>query len=251
MSSRSIASLRAHAVLVTAGIVLSLLVKSAITAADLWVLREFATVNPDLPSLPISPEAAQAVPGLELLLQYAGYADPLIFILAAIVFVVFLRLAYRNVMQPVIANRRYSPRWSVIAFLIPVVNLVMPYLVLREVWKCSRTLVRTHVDGHWEDERRPLLLPLWWISTLAAFVVMDIGTRLSSVAAPLGTPSVSTGIHLAGVGLYLAAGFLALRVVWKLTDMQWRMRVNAHRAERMRASGEPPHIEPWLDKMTA
>ena len=251
MSSRSIVSLRAYAVLATAGIVLSVLMKSAITAADLWVLREFATVNPDIPLRPISPEAAHAVPGLERSLHYAGYADPLIFILAAIVFVLFLRHAYRNVMQPVIANRRYSPRWTVIAFLIPVVNFVMPYLVLREVWKCSRTLVRAHVDGHWEDERRPLLLPLWWISTTAAFVVMDIGTRLSNVAAPFGTASVSTGIHLTGVGLYIVAGMLALRVIWKLTDMQWRMRVNARRAEMLRAAGEPQHIEPWLDRMTA
>lgn len=251
MNSRSIVPLRAYAVLATAGIVLSLLVKSAVTATDLWVLNRFAAVNPDLPSHPIAPEAARSVPGLDLMLHYAGYADPLIFILAAIAFVVFVRHAYRNVMQPVIANRRYSPRWSVLAFLIPLVNLVMPYLVMREVWKCSRTLVRTHVDGHWEDERRPLLLPLWWMSTLAAFVVMDIGTRLSNVAAPLGTASASTVIHLAGVGLYLAAGLLALRVVWKLTDMHWRMRVNAHRAERLRASGVTPRVEPWLDRMTA
>lgn len=251
MSSRSIVSLRAYAVLVTTGIVLSILMKTAIAAVDLWVLREFATVNPDLPSRHISPEAAQAVPGLDLLLRYAGYADLFIIILAALAFVVFLHRAYRNVMQPVIANRRYSPRWTVLAFLIPVVNFVMPYQVLREVWKCSRTLVRTHVDGHWEDERRPLLLPLWWISTLAAFVVMDIGTRLSSISAPLALPSVSTAIHLAGVGLYIVAGGLALRIIWKLTDMQWRMRVNAHRTEMLREAGEPPRIELWLDRMTA
>lgn len=251
MSSRSIAPLRPYAVPATAALLCSLVLKCGIAVVDLWVLREFGTVNTDLPGISASGVLAVSAPMLERGLRYAGIADIALFFIAALLLVLLFRRAYRNIMQPVIANRRYSPGWTVAAFCIPGVNLVMPYLVLREMFKCSRTLVRTHVDGHWEDERTPGILITWWLITLAAFFVLDIAPRLSLPIPVLATPSVSSSTHLAGVLLYVIACMAALRLIWWLTDMHWRMRVHAARMERLQATDATINAVSLLDRSPA
>lgn len=233
MSSRSIVPLRPYAVLVTAGLLLSLLVKFFVAASDVWIIRVFGHLDDNPLFYPTADSFQREITRLDRLVHFAGLADIALFVYTAVVFMIFFRHAYRNIMQPVIANRRYSPGWTIGAFLIPLVNLVLPYLVMREVCACSRTLVRANPDGHWEEERRPWLLRLWWPFTIAAFFVMDFGRRLSQMTLEYGALVFSTWIHLVGIVLYIVAATLALLLVWKLVDMQWRMRVNFQRVERL------------------
>jgi hypothetical protein len=56
---------------------------------------------------------------------------------------------------------RYSPGWAVGGFLIPFVNYVLPFLVVREIWKASDP---KRMDAQsWRDGPLSLLVPSWWV----------------------------------------------------------------------------------------
>ncbi|MBE0642522.1 MAG: DUF4328 domain-containing protein [Bacteroidetes bacterium] len=234
MSSRSIVPLRPYAVLITAGMSLLVLTKFIVVATDVWALRVFGKIDASPFYSPMSTSLDREVSRLDRWLRFADAADLLFFIYTAVVFIVFMHNAYRNIMQPVIANRRFSPGWTIGAFLIPVVNIVLPYSVMREIWQCSRALIRSHVDGHWREEERPLVLRLWWPTTLAAFFIMDFSEPLAPLFPRVGVVVISTWMHIVGVALYLIAVGVTLAMVWKLSAMQWRMLVNMRREETLR-----------------
>ncbi len=234
MNSRSIVPLRPYAVLVTAGMSLLVLTKFIVMATDVWALRIFGNAEANPLFTPVAETFDHEVSRISRWVQFADVADLLFFFYTAVVFAVFFRHAYRNIMQPVIANRRYSPGWTTGAFLIPVVNFVLPYLVMRETWQCSRALIRSHPDGYWQEEERPLILRFWWPTTLMGFFLLDLSERIVHYIPRIGTPAVSAWLHLAGIAVYLLAVAITLVLIWKLTGMQWKLLVNARREESLK-----------------
>lgn len=62
----------------------------------------------------------------------------------------------------------YTPRQAVWAFLYPVANLFLPYLVFRDAWRASAS------PQDCQEHLEPALLLWWWILVLAA-VLVDCG----------------------------------------------------------------------------
>lgn len=235
MNSRSIVPLRPYAILATVGVSLLVGLKSFVLASDLWrflVAGEHDGVNG---ATSVSAIDTQVLESLNRIVRFADATDLMLLFYAAVVFIVFMRNAYRNIMQPVIANRRYSPGWTIGAFVVPIANIVMPHLVMREIWQCSRALMRTHPDGHWQEEERPFVLHAWWPTALAASVIMDILARLPHYLPHIASRISPIWLHLSGIFMYWLAAGITISLIWRLTGMHWRMLVNARRAEALRA----------------
>ncbi len=235
MYSRSIVPLRPYAVLVTVGVSLLVGLKSLVLASDLW--RFFVAAEHDgmIVAAPAPAVGDQVLETLDRSVRFTNATDLLLLFYSAVVFIVFMRHAYRNIMQPVIANRRYSPGWTIGAFLVPLANIFMPHLVMREIWQCSRALVRSHPDGHWQEERRPFVLRAWWPAALTAFLIMDLLARLPHYLPHIAARISPIWLHLVGIVVYWFAAGITITLIWRLAGMQWRMLVNARRAELLRA----------------
>jgi hypothetical protein len=100
-----------------------------------------------------------------------GLIQTALFVTTAIVFLVWIYRARRNL--PVLGARglRYSPGWAVGWFFIPLANLVLPFLVATEIWKASDS---SDMDGHsWRNAPSSPLIASWWalwvISALAGW----------------------------------------------------------------------------------
>ena len=112
-------------------------------------------------------------------------------ILTLAVAVVWLTWQYRahaNLRHFGVSGLRHSPRWAVLWWIIPLANIVMPYLTMRELWQASDPEAGS-VD--WTNVRRPALLPMWWAGFLAwsflgaaaGLVAPDVGATVSEVRA--------------------------------------------------------------------
>lgn len=118
----------------------------------------------------------------------------------------------RNLPALGITNGRWTPVWAAMAWLIPIANLILPILVLRELWaKCS------------EDGRVTGLLRTWRAAWLYIASVQLVTLVFGLVLPPpwLASPPVQTGLILT----LAAAGVLCLAVVQRLTNLQdahWR-----------------------------
>jgi hypothetical protein len=57
-------------------------------------------------------------------------------------------------------------------FFVPLMNLAMPFVAIREMWKASAN------PRDWQAESAPLTIPLWWGFWLAAGVTGSIAFRM-------------------------------------------------------------------------
>jgi hypothetical protein len=103
----------------------------------------------------ISPGLVEAVDSRQRLfaaLQVGGWA------LGLALFFMWVYRANRNARALGAEEMRYTPASSVGWFFIPLANLFMPYLALREIWKASSPSRRTQ----WRRARVSPIFGAWW-----------------------------------------------------------------------------------------
>ena len=77
--------------------------------------------------------------------DFVATAGGFVFFLAAVSFVLLVIWTYRtyqNLRELRAEDTRFSPGWSVGGWLIPFVNLLMPFFIFQEMWKASSRSVR-------------------------------------------------------------------------------------------------------------
>ena len=150
------------------------------------------------------------------------------FLLASILFVVWTHRASRNLEALGSLGQKHSPGWAAGWFFIPLANLVMPYLVVRENWKASDPGRRDGQD--WSRGPVPAFLTVWWglIIVSLLLTVPALVARMDDSA----TGRLHEGwIGLADTLLEIAIAALFIVLVRRLT---------ARQEEKARAgSGEP------------
>jgi hypothetical protein len=100
-------------------------------------------------------------------------AQFLLFLVAMVVALRWIYLANANARALGAQDMMVSPGWAVGFFFVPLMNLVMPYVMMRELWKASAK------PGDWQIEPSPGAILLWWIFWVAAGVTSVIGFQLS------------------------------------------------------------------------
>jgi hypothetical protein len=112
-------------------IVQAVAVVSAFLHIDLlYQFMAYGIIEQLTPAVRAQQQASEARETLVRLAQLVAFAA------SAIVFLFWLHRAYKN-LRPLGAEPRYSPAWAVAAFLIPLVNLFLPFLILQETWRAS------------------------------------------------------------------------------------------------------------------
>ena len=98
-------------------------------------------------------------------------------IASIVIFITFLMWVYRanlNCHGFGAEEMKFTPGWAVGYFLIPFLNLVRPYQVMKEIWKVSTN------PKDWKNVPGSFLLNLWWLLTLIVTFLAFI-TRNHSV----------------------------------------------------------------------
>jgi uncharacterized membrane protein len=93
-------------------------------------------------------------------------------VLLAATFIAFVTWLYRaraNLRAFGTRRLRYPRNWTIFGFLIPVLNLVRPYQVIREVWQASDPSATRPTD--WKTVKPSPLLQAWWGAVVVFFVL--------------------------------------------------------------------------------
>ena len=91
----------------------------------------------------------------------------IVFVLTGIVFLLWIYRTSLNCHGFGVKGMRFSPRWSIGYFFIPILNLFEPYLAMKEIWRVSTD------PAAWRLEKGSALLTLWWalwLITLLSFL---------------------------------------------------------------------------------
>lgn len=190
-------------------------------ASDLDYLRFLGEAEDRL--FVASPER-EFIEGHQALSLIATYG---LLILCGVFFMGWLYRAHRNLERGGIRNVRRWSGWAVLGFILPFVNLVLPYLVMLEARRGS-ALLSVEAD---ERPRFPQpgggLVALWWLSFLAYTIASNVHLTLLDPESE-GTRSMSARdleYSMAAAGLVskllaLLSATLALRLVREITRHQ-------------------------------
>jgi hypothetical protein len=133
------------------------------------------------------------------------------FIASGIAFLAWFHRVYSNVAAYSDRPTEYTPGWAVGAYLVPFINLVRPYEMMREAWD------RSAPAG--EVVRSPLV-GLWW----AAWIISNISGGISAVLVKAGgaLPALQTmtQYQILDSVIRSAASILAILVVQRQTARQ-------------------------------
>jgi hypothetical protein len=134
-------------------------------------------------------------------------------LVAAATFIVWLHQARRDAGR-LGGEPEWAPGWVVGGWFIPVANLVIPYLVVRDVWRAGGPLA----------PRAPV--SRWWASVLVTVLLNGL-IRLYGVATSDGGVSAKTALDMrvvayplwaAGAVMAVLTAYLAVRVIRRITE---------------------------------
>lgn len=92
--------------------------------------------------------------------------------IAAIVFVcMWFYRAHLNNHLAGINYLTYSPGWCVGWFFIPFVQLVMPFITTREIWRASASINNPDEYSAWQNNKISPWVSIWYFSFIASIVV--------------------------------------------------------------------------------
>ena len=98
----------------------------------------------------------------------------LLFLACAVVTLRWIYVANTNGRALGATDLMVSPGWAVGWFFVPLMNLFMPFVMMRELWKASAR------PRDWQTEAAPIMILGWWILWVAANLFAAIGFILSS-----------------------------------------------------------------------
>lgn len=138
---------------------------------------------------------------------------------AFIVFLIWFYRAHRNLQALGIRRGRYSSPWSVLLFLVPILNLYYAYDLVKELWRQSSPdlgfsdgFLKQHAFTLEHYPSKTPLIGLWWGFTIASLLAARFSLMIISHERITGT-----WMDLTSDALAAAASILLLLIV-KNTD---------------------------------
>jgi hypothetical protein len=149
----------------------------------------------------------------------------LAFFPAAIAWLLWQFRVHSNLRPLGASDLKYSPGWAVAWWFIPIANIVLPYLTMRELWKASDPDAGS---SEWRARPTTWVLGLWWAARLATNVLLQIAFVVSDPQSGVGSPTAEAGFFLAGDGVMVVWSLLAILLV---RDIDRRQKGKHQRAE--------------------
>lgn len=98
-----------------------------------------------------------------------------------LLFMIWLHRVRVNVRAMGVRRLEYRREWTVIGFLIPVLNALRPYQVVSEIWRASDP--RTGDPMTWKTMHVPSFVSWWWCA-FVAYIVLEILTSIMLDTSP-------------------------------------------------------------------
>ena len=163
----------------------------------------------------------QAGEGREILarvIQFAAFAA------SAVMFLIWLHRAYQN-LKPLGGKPRYSPAWAVGAFLVPVINLFLPFQIFQEMWRASdpETIAASGakpVTAFIEDSSKSLLVVIWWGLWLLTVINLVVAYRWRASWQVLNDEIIASWLIITASLLLVADSIATAVLVRKIANRQ-------------------------------
>jgi hypothetical protein len=127
---------------------------------------------------------------------------------------VWLYRADKNLVVGKVGGLRFTPFWSSACWFIPLVNCVMPYRVVKEVFNASSPTAEEY-ETDWTTLAVPKIVPLWWGLTVADMLINLVSALLleSNLA-------VGVGLQVLCLSCSIGSAWLGIKIISEINHRQ-------------------------------
>ncbi len=144
-------------------------------------------------------------------------AQFLLFLATAVATLRWIFLANANAHALGAADMMVSPGWAVGWYFVPLMNLAMPFIAMRELWKASAR------PKDWQLEPAPASILAWWLAWLVSGIAGAVSIRLWLEFGKSGVSAAETFAFVSDLAS-IAAALLLAWIVGRIQAMQTRAR---------------------------
>jgi Domain of unknown function (DUF4328) len=193
---------------------------------SLFILISIANAVVDISLIQVlsKTEGLQTAPGgvneRQILRFVISVLLTLVVLLTAAFFLIWIYRAHKNLKAFGAAELKYSPRWAVAGFFVPLLNIFRPYQVISEIWKASVKGAGRGGGTNWKLEQIPAYFGLWWGLWLLSGL-MDFFSAIMIFGGGLTTQQlVASRYRLVYDAVSITCALLAITVVMRITARQ-------------------------------
>lgn len=154
--------------------------------------------------------------------QLFAFAQLGLGLVSAIVFLTWTATLTKRLIDLGVTDMRYAPKWSVLGFLIPILNLFRPYQVMSELWRASEIVPGP--DDPLAKKPTPMIVNVWFGLLLIDSLVARLASRTTFDTMEQVLQSAWLTVLSDGLGVVTA--LVALRLVAEIDE---RLRVSEAR----------------------
>jgi hypothetical protein len=182
-------------------------------------LAQAGLVSRSLSGVPITKAEAASNDSRQ---QFIAILQLTVYVVTAVAFLLWFSRSYSNVAALSPIPRSFSPAWAVGSFFIPLLNLVRPFRITRELWHLSDPDVTGASAADPRRWKTPPVLGWWWGVWLLSGGLGQVALTFSRRA---GSPQeflTASYIVIAANAAWIAAAALAIAVVKDIDARQLR-----------------------------
>ncbi len=148
-----------------------------------------------------------------------GLVQLVVFIATAVVFLIWIYLASRNLRSFHAVDVRFTPGWAVGWFFVPFMNLFRPYQVIKEIWEESDPDTRTDPSMPYKPSSTAMVGWWWALYLVGNYVSYFAGTSIlrGDTAEELLS---ATRFYQASAAIDIAGIIITIWMVMKITQFQ-------------------------------
>jgi len=207
-----------------------------LSAAISWI-----AVGYDFSALRLSTSGHQVVPeqriAHSIFGEWIGIAQLVCLAVTGVTFLTWLHRVRVNVRSFGVRRLAYGREWTVLGFLVPALNALRPYQVVREIWKASDPSTGDPLG--WKTVATPPLLALWWGLFVAYFAFEGLSLFTLGVAVSLARIQMGHAFGMAADVCGAISASFAYFVVVRISEAQEAKRVAWGRGERSAVPFDP------------
>ena len=163
--------------------------KLLVAALSVYTIAAMSTVADPAPAKrPVEISAEN----LERIEWAAAWMEPTCLLLLAFPFLAWFYRAYHNLRAARLPGVSYATGWTIAGYVIPVVSIMLPFLVMQELWRGSRAITARAIIAQaqgtepkgaledfsgWRGAPGSIVVSCWWGAWLAQFACAAIANR--------------------------------------------------------------------------
>lgn len=149
-----------------------------------------------------------------------GGAYLILLVITAILYLMWIHRAHRNLKSLGVECLKYSPNWAVWGFFVPILSLFRPFQVVTEIWKASDPTVGIDDNTAWQNAPTSSVIISWWLLFLITNWLGWFVLRLALQAETLEEMLTTSWLTLSMDALDIPAAILAIIVIRNIDSRQ-------------------------------